>query len=78
MGREIAMTITSRLQKLMRMLHLPEEVDYSLYFQIMEMNLKENLTMQFNKFIKNITQVNKSFQWNKNKKWQKPNHYKIF
>ena len=57
----IKMMISSQLQKLIRMQHLLEEVDFSLFFPIMEMDLNKNLMMQFNKSIKNITLDSKIF-----------------
>jgi len=74
----IKMMISSQLQKLIRMQHLLEEVDCSLYFPIMEMDLNKNLMMRLNKSIKNITLASKISHWTRKTDKSMQLHCKIF
>jgi hypothetical protein len=65
MDQGIKMMISRQLPNSMIMLNLLGEEVFSPYFLEVETHLKEKLITLFNRFIKNITQANKSFQWNK-------------
>lgn len=57
----IKMMISSQLQKPVFKLCLPERVEFSLIFLIMQMDLNKNLMTRFSKSIKNITLDSKIF-----------------
>jgi hypothetical protein len=65
MDQGIKMMISCQLPKSMIMLNLQGEEAFSPYSLEEETYLKEKLITLFNRFIKNITQASKSFQWNK-------------